>query len=320
MGKCLITKLNGTINNNSMLKIGEIQLDIHSVNSPTAQTQELNLQFLEDTTVSIVGNGYFTDSSLTQNNGKTHLCKANTRVTLILSNGDYKLSIPNKYKLTQLLCWNIGSCVSMDIDSLKFSTVLNSLSLRNEAVSGDISTLSNLLAFWSLSLQGTAVSGDISALRNLTSLSSLNLQGTAVSGDISALRNLTKLTSIKVVNMSGDISSLNKVQASDVHIVQSTLTGDLAVALPNVSFLSLYADAGSLFSWSSRPSSYTNGGLEGYPTIQNLDKMLQDLANCQVPSKNKLDIIQVRGTRTSASDNAVTTLQQKGYTVSITPA
>ena len=343
MGKCLVTKLNGTVDNNSILKVGELRLNVQSVSNPTAQTQELNLMFAKDTTVSIIGNGYFTDSSLSQNNGKTCICKANTTTTLILSNGDYELSIPDKYSIIQINCWNAGSCVSMDISDLKYSLSINSIALRNAQVSGDISALSNLTALWNISirtanisgdisalsnltalatlnLQGTQVSGDISALSNLTALATLNLQGTQVSGDISALSNLTKLTSFTVANMSGDISTLSNVNATDVHINQSSLTGDLAVALPKVSFLSFYGDNGSVFSWSSRPSSCTNGGLEGYPTVQNLDKMLQDLANCQVPTSNKYTLIQAKGNRTSASDAAVQTLQSKGYTVSITPA
>ena len=320
MGKCLVTKLNGTVDNNSILKVGELRLNVQSVSNPTAQTQELNLMFAKDTTVSIIGNGYFTDSSLSQNNGKTCICKANTTTTLILSNGDYELSIPDKYSIIQINCWNAGSCVSMDISDLKYSLSINSIALRNAQVSGDISALSNLTALWNISIRTANISGDISALSNLTALATLNLQGTQVSGDISALSNLTKLTSFTVANMSGDISTLSNVNATDVHINQSSLTGDLAVALPKVSFLSFYGDNGSVFSWSSRPSSCTNGGLEGYPTVQNLDKMLQDLANCQVPTSNKYTLIQAKGNRTSASDAAVQTLQSKGYTVSITPA
>ena len=49
--------------------------------------------------------------------------------------------------------------------------------------------------------------------------------------------------------------------------------------------------------------------------------MLQDLAQCQIGFTSSdtpyYKIISIAGNRTSASDDAVATLQQKGYTVSI---
>ena len=52
--------------------------------------------------------------------------------------------------------------------------------------------------------------------------------------------------------------------------------------------------------------------------------MLQDQAACVTGIDSSSDIylktISATGTRTSASDAAVQTLQSKGYTVSITPA
>lgn len=51
--------------------------------------------------------------------------------------------------------------------------------------------------------------------------------------------------------------------------------------------------------------------------------MLQDLANCKAAIQSDIayyKAITATGTRTTASDAAVQTLQSKGYTVSITPA
>ena len=89
------------------------------------------------------------------------------------------------------------------------------------------------------------------------------------------------------------------------------------------SFL-IETDKGSSFTWSNRPSDAKILSI-GYmthdpaPYLSNVDKMLQDQANCVVDSASRKTIA-VRGTRTSASDAAVATLQQKGYTVSVTPA
>ena len=98
--------------------------------------------------------------------------------------------------------------------------------------------------------------------------------------------------------------------------------GDLAVMHPNL----CYIDCGSgvTYTWSSRPSSSKIIAIPNKATMNNIDKMLQDQAQCQVgftSSDNTLyKTITVAGTRTSASDEAVTALQSKGYTVSIAKA
>ena len=109
-----------------------------------------------------------------------------------------------------------------------------------------------------------------------------------------------------------------------MYLSYSKFTGDLAT-LPSVcSYVSLENDKGSVLTWSTRPSSAKIIALVGTATLTNIDKMLQDQAQCQVgfsesdPSWKK--IIQIAGNRTSASDEAVATLQQKGYTINIAKA
>ena len=154
-----------------------------------------------------------------------------------------------------------------------------------------------------MSLSSTQVSGDISNLKNLTALTTLSLSSkkTALTGDIGELHTLTKCT--------------------EMYLSGNKLTGDLAT-LPSVcKYISLENDKGSVLTWGTRPSSAKIIAMIGTATLTNIDKMLQDQAQCQVgfsegdPSWKK--IIQVVGTRTSASDDAVATLQHNGYTVSI---
>ena len=102
----------------------------------------------------------------------------------------------------------------------------------------------------------------------------------------------------------------------------SGVSGDLATLPANCRFASL--DRNMKFTWGTRPTSSKITAIEDSPTISNIDKMLQDQAACQA-SINSDDLpyykaITATGTRTSASDAAVQTLQSKGYTISITPA
>ena len=137
------------------------------------------------------------------------------------------------------------------------------------------------------------------------------------------------MTNISLNNISvpftGDIGNLkNLTKLKEVLIKSSTLTGDLATLPESLRFASFNNDKGSTFTWSTRPSSAKIIAIEGTATISNIDKMLQDQAQCQIGFSTNDPIwyksISVAGARTSASDAAVQTLQSKGYTVSITSA
>ena len=377
MAKCLVTKLNGSVDNNELLRIGEMRIKVESVESPTKDTQGFGVSFVEPTTVEIVGNGYFTDKTLTENKGKSIVVSSSQGV--IVSQAT-TVAIRNKYKLlnlnvfipsgnpygknkvlniddlkysTSLISLNLSTMQSSgdianlknltaltslslsdtqvvgDIANLKNLTALTSLSLGNTQVVGDIANLKNLTAFANLDLSRTNVSGDIVNLKNLTALATLKLPMTQVSGDIANLKNLTALKSLalsnKQVPLTGDIGQLSTLSnCTEMSLQYSKLTGDLAT-LPSVCrFVSFSSDKGSVFTWSTRPSSAKIIAIEGLASLTNIDKMLQDQAQCQVGFSSGEDIwlktISVAGNRTSASDDAVATLQQKGYTISIAKA
>lgn len=98
--------------------------------------------------------------------------------------------------------------------------------------------------------------------------------------------------------------------------------GDLAVMHPNLCYIDCGSGVG--YTWSSRPSSSKIIAIPNKATMGNIDKMLQDQAQCQVgftsSDNTSYKTITVAGTRTSASDAAVAALQSKGYTVSIAKA
>lgn len=102
------------------------------------------------------------------------------------------------------------------------------------------------------------------------------------------------------------------------------VTGDISKLPAKTSFLSLSNKSGGNMTWTNRVSSSNIIAIEGSPMIDNIDKMLQDQAECVSALTGNDSIwlknITGRGTRTSVSDAAVQTLQSKGYSVSITPA
>ena len=311
MNGCLVTKLNGSVDNTSLLRIGEMRIGISKIDSPNHWTQGFSINVNKLTVLEIIGDGYFTDINLTANKGKKITLNPNVSERVYVSNGNFEVAILDKYALVSIIDYDTyspgNSTYSQknksisDIGFFKYSTTLTNLILVNTNISGDIANLKNLTALTSLVLNNTNISGDIANLKNLTALTSLALYNTQIplTGEISALSTLSNCTTIS--------------------LLYSKLTGDLAILPDACCEVALYANKGSRFTWSTRPSSAYIISLGSASLYSNVDKMLQDQAQCQVgTTANKT--ISATGTRTSASDAAVQTLQSKGYTVSITPA
>ena len=371
MTKCLITKLNGTVDNDSILRIGEMKFSINKIDSPTKDTQYLSITSQKDIKLKIIGDGYFTDESLSVNNGKTKAISANTQTVCYLSNNNFELVIPEKYSLNVIndMETNAGNKV-FKLEDFKFLKNISMISLHNEKITGDISSLKDLATLSSLLLTGTNIIGDIANLKNLTALSLVNFSGTNVSGDIANLKNLTTLKYVIFygTNVSGDIANLKNLTAlTSIGLTNTNISGDIAnlknltaltslgISNTNVSGdianlknltklnkelrlekLNLSGNIGDLpnnilfitnkngksnFTWTT--SSRTNILAMETIACDNIDKLLQDMSNMNANFAGEAayyKTIGLIGTRTSASDAAVQTLQSKGYTVSITPA
>lgn len=344
MEKCLVTKLNGAVANPSLLHIGEMRINIPYVNSPSKSTQEIELAFSKASDIKIIGDGYFTDETLSQNLGKVNGQVTNEKV--YVSNSDCELSISNKYNITTL-----ASNHEFDIEDLKYSAGLYKLSSAMGV--GDISSLANKPSLSYLYLGSLLLTGDLSALKdaaltyvNISSakitgdlsnfkdkplLTRLYLNSPFVTGDFSAFANCTSLVHLQIncSQVGGDISSFTNTQVREVRLSQNgkqQITGDIA-KLPNgCYYLSFDNGSNTSLTWTSRDASKTIIGIYGSPKVTNVDDLLIGMAKCTVSSyitpssSSYLKTIAVTGTRTSASDAAVATLQQKGYTVSVTPA
>ena len=302
MNKCLVTKLSGTVNNSSIRKLGEMRVHISSIDTPSATSQKLKLGVSKDVELEIVGNGYFTDAGLSANKGKTMtaLAALNPFAEVYFSNGDYDISIKNKYAINYM---DAPSPVSLNIDELSYSKDLTQLTLASKKVTGDIS-----------------------AVKDLTALTQILVQGTKISGNISGLGKLNKLLYCYIDNLKGDVSVLAKtselIRFSTNH---SSLFGDLSLAAKNLNFFGCILSDDSKFTWNTTRSSESKIlALQGAVAMDNIDAMLINQANCTKDitsgSNSIFKIIALIGTRTSASDAAVQTLQSKGYTVSVTPA
>lgn len=304
MENCLVTKLKGTVQNSNLLRVGEMRLCVHRIDNPNSETQRINLNFTEDVKLEIIGDGYFTNNTLVSNLGKSLIAKANVETLVYFSNGDFEIAILNKYALTKINTRTSKKTAIKDIADLKYSSGLNYLatnSVENVGYFSDIKSLTNL---YYLSVSNANINGNLSDLKSLTNLTYLIIGNTSnkTTGNVSSLKNMTRLNTLAIQN--------------------SDVIGDLATLPSSCRSVSFdYHDTNAVFDWSSRPASSNIIAIRGNPKLNNIDKMLQDQANCVVGFTSDDDAsyrkIEVSGTRTSASDAALATLQQKGYTVTI---
>ena len=335
MNKCFVTKLNGSSNNPELLRLGEMRMKILKVSNPTEHTQCFSLSVNKAVTLEIVSDGYFTDKTLTENKGKNITLNVGANDIWVNGNSDVEIAILDKYSLTRITTYYknelpdkvYGDNIKLNLSDLKYSNNLTILDLSHAQVSGDIANLKDCASFVSLNLSNTQVSGDITNFKNLTALTTLSLYNTKVSGDIANLKNLTLLTYLSLDNtkVSGNIGELRGLtKCTNISLKGSTFTGDLSLIPSSCTFISFNNNKNTVLSWTNRPSTSKILAIEGNAKITNVDKMLQDQAQCQVgfteSSSSWYKAISCVGTRTSESDTAVATLQQKGYTVSITPA
>lgn len=359
MNKCLVTRLSGVVNNTSLFKLGEMRIKVEKVKTPNSATQGFTFSFNKQATLSILGDGYFTDANLTNNLGKEMQVEPNTSTNIYVSNNDITLCISDKYSIVNFSNHGGNSTLAtqsdlsnkaIDLEQFKYSKSIEYIDLVKASVVGDLSALSECTLLKSFNVYSTPLTGEISALKKMTALIGIALSNTQVNGDISALKDLVSLQSAKIISsesINGDIESLKKLASlttltigstnglitgdianlgnmsklSELSLTPIKLTGDLA-SLPAVCrFISFKESKGASFTWGTRPSSSKIIAIAGVVPISNIDKMLQDQAQCQVGFTSSdatyYKTIAVTGTRTSASDDAVQALQAKGYTVSV---
>ena len=331
MGKCLITKLNGSVQNDSLLRIGEFCIKVSKVESPTADSQRFVVNNSKDAQLRIIGDGYFTNKTLSENKGKELNITANTETTVYFSNGDYEVVVSEKYSLTQVGTYIKTSWIeykgklSFDIDSLKYSPNISFLAISKTGVTGDIAVLGKLTGLTHITLDNSQVTGDIAVFGKLTSLTHITLDNSQVTGDIAVFGKLTSLAKIPAINhtgVTGDIAVYKNSNFKTLQLLGTSVYGDLSVLQNSILWVQADRNTTGTFTWTGIKNRTNILAVENCK-CNKIDAFLNDMATLEAKFAGEqiwYKTISLIGTRTSASDAAVQTLQSKGYTVSITPA
>ena len=315
MNNCFVTKLPVVSDNKDLLKLGECRVSMECANDKE------NLISLNNALYYCEQAHTLGDISVAANEQKT---VESWKEIYGVKAGIYTFHFLDKYSIDGLILRKQHSS-----NGLSFLTSCSQF-MVNSTDGFSIETLKKFENLKLLSISGN-VSGDIANLKGLTALTSLSLGGN-VSGDIANLKGLTALTSLsatygdKITLKAADFSEMPNLRSINIGRGGTPYTGkfgDAATLGPELIYLFLGRNSATI-EWTVRPSTSKIIGIFGSPRLSNIDKMLQDQAQCVTgitsSTPEYMKTITATGTRTSASDAAVQTLQSKGYTVSITPA
>lgn len=301
MVQCLITKLNGVVNNNSIPKLGELIVEVNDANN--AELELYGATYDNDVAVRTSGNVTVTDSSSTKKlisgTGKVFLSATGTsKPSGFTTWRNNKLAFPN------LNSDFLSSCASINIDAggykLDLRPKILSLQVNNAHLIGKLGSRT-LITCSGCILNDDEVL-DLNTL-DVSQLTAFSWTAGKITGDISCLDSVHAPKLVKQASMGlwGNIS---------------TLTGDVSKLLKNGGQVLFSKEK---FTWSNRPSDYKILAISAN-LGNNVDTMLTDQAKLNAGDTYYQKIMDVNGTRTSASDAAVATLQGKGFTISVTPA
>lgn len=307
MGKCLITKMKGSVSGADLPVLGKIRIkllgktnDYHSNSQGYIQVKNSNIEWAGDENVVELGDGGHTIYFQKPKSGIVY-CSDKKNVSKIMTT------------------WMYAADVKFE-DLNKYCRNLTSMSLSNSGQTGDLSEIADL-RLTGLSLSHSKVTGDITSLPNRYLLTTLDISNNkTISVNTKDFSICTGLTILNLIDSmaTGDIANLSVLKNLELLDVKITsVSGDLS-SLAGLSKLYYFTNWNLQNTWSSqdlRPSSSKIiSGEFRFATATDTDNFLINMAKCQASDRKKIYFQQSH--RTSASDAAVSALQGKGYTLS----
>ncbi|MGJ1414065.1 hypothetical protein [Sphingobacterium multivorum] len=334
----LITKLPGAVTLAGLNKLGESRFTIVPTNTDVVVVELSSLASSTKINVTITaGNAYFTDSAGTANLGKsTQISTVSGSLKIFVKPSDTgeintsftKAGIVTFITSVKNLSGTNLSVVKVNASAISYFDNTSFLNL-NGMLMGNIGAIGKLPALARVVIINayggkTNVFGSFSdflSKRVKTQITHVHLQGINVDVNLNDFTGVVGNVGFNILNvksLSGSVENISTVQSKSIVLNQTgVVTGDISKLNDKVN--SFTGAQGHSYTWSSVSSSRTEMLLIiNNPNLSNIDKYLNDMAPLSVPSiASNLLSIQIKGTRSSASDTAVATLQGKGITISI---
>lgn len=313
MGKCLITKLNGSAGNTNLPVLGKIRVMFTGTDNKNG--------------ASITGHFTLQGSTSTWKGDGT--CNIGTPIGDLPYNVDPDknakgiLLIDSKKDISLISSsWCYGTKVYLS-DINKYCSSLAQLRLSNTEQDGDLSEIADLSSLEDLDVSSSKVTGSFANAAYLKNLKTLNISKN--NKIVCSLSDLSSCYALKTLNIAyssvtGNLSALSLcANLKSLATEGSGITGSIS-SLANIKSFINYDSYSKLNTWSSsslRPSSYPKitGNIK-FASASDTDNFIINMASCTDEGITNKALYFQNSLRTSASNAAVSTLQNAGYTLS----
>lgn len=311
MAKCFITRLKGSVTNDTLPILGAIRVNVVGEEN-LANTVSGNLTF-DGSKCNWKGTSGCTLPSYPD-------YELNRYNVVTTKEAKGLLLLTDKYSLKDIdISYGYGACVKLS--DLSYCKNLNNLAISNSYQEGDLSEISDL-NLKTLFVAKSKITGSLDSLSKMTSLTNINISYTSISGDIANLAGNKNISIVNIENnhVYGNLSSLigcskiSKIYSMNNSVVEGNLE-DFA----NHANLIVFQNFGVVNTWSSeslRPSNMPKIIVSsGFKTATDTDNFLKNMAKCPDEGVTFKTFYFGNSHRTPASDAAVSTLQSAGYTL-----
>lgn len=314
MGKCLVTKLNGTTSNNALLHIGGVKFKIRNTVGDGAN---FKINLITGSLVDV-----YASAPIDINGTKTQNLKSQSVVIIKPEySSDYtEIEIVGRYSIIDFAYDSNKGLNADDVIDLSIDKYMNKLSDRwSQWLCGTptVNLQEVKTNYITKKISCKNISGNI-ANADMKSLYVDDAKG--LYGDITNMVNLTGQCSTGGSNDENIYGSINKLtNITTLYSNKSVLTGDLA-KLNKLEYISVNNSCGFTYSDKSLGSEVVLAGRLYLKSGTDVDNFLLHAAMKDVQSdtvhRHKIDIYTKDGSnRTPASDSAVATLKDKGMTI-----
>lgn len=236
---CLVTKLTETVTDTNLMKITEIHLKVK-----TSAVKYIDFTAYQNSDVvgRIVGDGHFTDSTGSENYGKSHSYGSPYKVYLSAGEYDLYLSVKGTFRYIifsqfsrgeifvidnglkycdNVFSLSVGSLLGTDGKLFNLSTDINKNNITTfyssssaypgeETVEGDLSDF-NIPAMTVINVTTQKVAATLSQLESSDTLTQLRIGGVngKITGSVETLGQKFKNLTVLAINGYGSVSSLN---------------------------------------------------------------------------------------------------------------
>ena len=206
MENCLVTTLKGVVDNDNLLKIGEMRIFIHQLDSPSETTQKFTIKTSGAVILTPIGGtigtsyGSLSTSPITVNNAEQ---------TVYFSNSNFYIKVSDKYLITQIVKGGRYANVGVDVNELAYSALVK-LTLASPYVEGSLAAFKNT-SITDLIIATSSVKGSLKDISSLP-IGVLNVSDTTIAGSLSDISSMNTLGTLYTTNtgITGNLNSLPK--------------------------------------------------------------------------------------------------------------